>query len=41
MGCQVGDTADGIALHFDVGRHHLTDQRGQPSEGDNQDFVLS
>lgn len=37
---QVGDTADSIALHLDVGRHHLSDQRSQPSKLDNQDFVF-
>jgi hypothetical protein len=41
VGCQVSDTTDGVTLHFNIGRHHLADQRGQPSESDDQDFVLS
>jgi len=38
---QVRYTADRITLHLDIGRHHLADQRGQPSEGDDQDLILS
>jgi hypothetical protein len=33
--CQVGDTADGIALNLDVRRHHLLDERLQPAELDD------
>jgi hypothetical protein len=38
---QVRYTADRITLHLHVGRHHLADERGQPSEGDDQDLVFS
>lgn len=41
MGGQVRNTSNGIALHLHIRRHHLADQRGQPSEGDDQDLVLS
>lgn len=37
---QVRNTSDGVALYLYIRRHHLADQRGQPSEGDDQDFVL-
>jgi hypothetical protein len=38
--CQVGDTADSIALDLDVGRHHLLDQWLQPAKLDDQDLVV-
>lgn len=40
MGCQIGDATDGVALYLDIGRHHLPNQRRQPSEGNDQDFIF-
>ena len=40
VGRQVGDASDGITLHLDVRRHHLTDQRRQSTQQDNRNFVL-
>jgi hypothetical protein len=40
MRSEVGDASDGVALDFNVGREHLTDQRIQSAELDDQDLVL-
>lgn len=40
MGRQVRDAADGIALDFDIGREHLSDEGGQTAQLDDQDLVL-
>ena len=37
---EVGDAADGVALHLDVGRHHLSDEGSQATQEDDGDFVL-
>lgn len=37
---EVGDASDGVALHLDVGRVHLLDQRRQAAERDNGHLVL-
>lgn len=40
MGSQIGDAAYGIALHLDVGGHHLPDKRSQASEKNYRHFVF-
>ncbi len=37
---KVGDAADGVALHFDVGAEHLADQGFQTTELDDEQLVL-
>jgi hypothetical protein len=41
MSGQVGDAPDGVALDFDVGREHLTDQGLEASELNDRHLVLS
>ena len=40
MGGEVGDASDGVALDLDVGRQHLSDERVQSSESDDERLVL-
>lgn len=37
---EVRDAPNSIALDLDVGRHHLANERGQPAELNDQDFVV-
>lgn len=37
---EVGDTADRVALHFDIGAEHLADKRLQAAKLDDQKLVL-
>jgi hypothetical protein len=37
---QVSDTADGVALDFDIRAEHLTDQGLEATELDDQELVL-
>lgn len=40
MRSQVGDASYGVALDLDVGRKHLSDQRRQATELDDEDLVF-
>lgn len=40
VGSEVSDTSNGVALHLDVGRHHLPDQRSKASQHDYRHLVL-
>jgi len=37
---EVGDASYGVALNFDVGREHLTDERIETSQSDDESLVL-
>ena len=41
MSGQVCHTPNGVALNFDVGAQHLTDERLQASQFDNEQLVIS
>lgn len=40
MGCEVGDTANCVALNFDIGREHLPDEGLESAQGNNEQLVL-
>jgi hypothetical protein len=40
MSRKICDAANGIALDFDIGRHHLADQWRQAAKLDDGDLVL-
>jgi hypothetical protein len=41
MCSKIGDTSDGIALHLHVGTEHLTYERLEPAQLDNEQLVLN
>lgn len=40
MSSQVCDATDGVALHFDIGRVHLSDQRLKATKLNDKDLVV-
>lgn len=40
MGSEVCDASDSITLNLNIGRQHLTDERRQTSQLDDEDLVL-
>lgn len=40
VGGEVGDASDGVALHLNVGREHLTDERIETSQSNDESLVL-
>ena len=40
MRCQIGDTTNGIALHFDVRAQHLSNKRLQASQFDDKKLIV-
>lgn len=40
MGSEVCDASDSITLDFNIGRQHLTDERRQTSQLNDEDLVL-